>query len=179
MNTYKIIVKNTNGEWGTFIREWKGNQEDVKEFVKKLNNNTKTFVYKSELVNGVDDSNREDVEESSKPKSKKNDDDAILKMLEQGDNVDGYDENDDPIDDFASNLTYDEDDENQNENEEQTKDSENDSKWLEDKEKDREDFPQGWHRKKQFVSKHGTVYHRGEEQEELFRTLEPDEYPSS
>jgi hypothetical protein len=43
-------------------------------------------------------------------------------------------------------------------------------------EEDADAYPRGWHRKKEFVSKYGTVYHKGDEQPDLFRTEVPTDY---
>lgn len=39
-----------------------------------------------------------------------------------------------------------------------------------------EDFPRGWHRRKEFVAKDGTVFRVGEEQSDEYRTLYPSDY---
>ena len=43
-------------------------------------------------------------------------------------------------------------------------------------EADQDEYPRGWHLRKEFVDKEGTVYQRGEEQPDLYRTKEPSEY---
>lgn len=43
-------------------------------------------------------------------------------------------------------------------------------------EADEDNYPRGWHRRSEFVDKEGTVYHKGEEQPDLYRTKEPSEY---
>lgn len=43
-------------------------------------------------------------------------------------------------------------------------------------EADEDNYPRGWHRRSEFVDKEGTVFHKGEEQPDLYRTKEPSEY---
>lgn len=49
-----------------------------------------------------------------------------------------------------------------------------DADWVD--EADEDEFPRGWHRRNEFVSKDGTVFHQGEEQPDLYRTVEPSDY---
>ena len=44
-----------------------------------------------------------------------------------------------------------------------------------DEDEDDSAFPRGWHRRSEYVSGYGTVYHKGEEVPDLFRTKKPTE----
>ena len=185
MNKYKILVKNTNGLWATFYESFEGNRASVDEFVQKLNDGTEIFEYKPVLMEGFEEKDVDD-----KPKSKLSEDDVIMNMLDASntpeeeeseqldfdEELDNGDESTDSIDDFASSLSYETDDNLELTNGDKNKDKEENTKWVDDEEEDRSNFPKGWHRKKEFVSKYGNVYHRGELQEELFRTLDPHDY---
>lgn len=138
MNKYKILSRNSNGNFSHFKTVTLKNDEKADEVVNNLEENT-GFDYKWKFVESVEDG------------------EVVIESEEEGSEEEDTTTEETPT---LETVTTEEDGE--------------EFDFVEDA--DQDEYPRGWHLRKEFVDKEGTVYQRGEEQPDLYRTKEPSEY---